>query len=177
MSTFEHREQLVRQFHDKHAFDVDLFLPAANVESLAGDLSLAGTQQLKIAAAAINAIAQQWCNGTVNSDVSNTPTTHDTRLLRAHLVLEEAAEMLEALADRNQVGLLDALADLQYVVSGTAVAFKMPLGLAFEEVHRSNMTKEVKAGGDKDVRCRKKGENYRPPNLEQFLGKNVDTQA
>jgi len=86
--------------------------------------------------------------------------------LRAHLVVEEVAELLAALAAGDEVGTLDALADLIYVTVGTAVTFGLPLAEAVEEVHRSNMTKTL-------VRDRPghpgKGDGYSPPQLAELL--------
>lgn len=173
----DQREHDVMQFHDKHGFDVGIKLTSANAKWLSGSLSIAGSHQLRMASMTLNAIAQQWQHGTVSDEIENKDSSHDPRLLRAHLMVEELSEILLALSQRNEIDLLDGLADLQYVVSGTAVAFGMPLGKAFDEVHRSNMTKEIRAGGDKDVRCRKKGGSYRPPNLQQFIGNQLDTTA
>lgn len=91
----------------------------------------------------------------------------DGRYLRAHLMTEELGELLEAMAAGDLVATLDALADLTYVVFGTAVMFNLPLSAAFAEVHCSNMTKERKA--DDPGRIRDKGSTYRPPNLEKVL--------
>src|SRR5262245_24245697 len=65
----------------------------------------------------------------------------DKRWLRAHLLLEEAAETVIAMAEGDEVKALDGLADLLYVLLGTAVTFRWPLEEAFAEVHVSNMTK------------------------------------
>jgi len=54
-----------------------------------------------------------------------------------------------------------------YITAGTAALFDLPLDKAFEEVHRSNMTKNKNAlnkTGDKG-----KDENYQPPNIEKIL--------
>jgi len=77
------------------------------------------------------------------------------------------------MADDSELGTLDALTDLLYVTYGSGVAFDLPLHAAFVEVHRSNMTKAVGAGGDKDVRCRKKGDSYEPPQLARILAARV----
>lgn len=93
--------------------------------------------------------------------------TKDQRHLRAELMIEELAEALEAMYDRDEVALLDGLADLMYVVVGTATQFKLPIESAFWEVHRSNMTKHRAAAdhaGDKG-----KGPDYSPPNLKGVL--------
>lgn len=88
-------------------------------------------------------------------------TINDLRLLRAHLVVEEAAELLDALGRAERVGVLDALCDLLYVTFGCALAFGLPIEEGFAEVHRSNMTKAIS-----DARCRDKGDGYEPPRLE-----------
>jgi phosphoribosyl-ATP pyrophosphohydrolase len=90
----------------------------------------------------------------------------EERLMRAQLMLEELSETVLALYSRDEVELLDALADLSYVVSGTATTYDLPLDAAFQEVHRSNMTKgEVRhAEGIKG-----KGEGYSAPDLVSVL--------
>lgn len=67
--------------------------------------------------------------------------------LRVSLLQEELNELKEAIDDNDIVGIADAFADLQYVLSGAILEF----GLAskfkslFEEVHRSNMSKTCKS--------------------------------
>lgn len=66
--------------------------------------------------------------------------------LRISLLQEELNELKEALEDKDLVETADALADLQYVLSGAILEF----GLAdsfksiFDEVQRSNMSKTCK---------------------------------
>lgn len=93
---------------------------------------------------------------------------YDVRSLRAHLIVEEVSEVLRALARVDEVQLLDGLADLTYVVAGTAVAFNLPLPEAIEEVHRSNMTKTPSDGED-GGRVLNKGVHYDPPRLKALL--------
>lgn len=88
---------------------------------------------------------------------------------RAHLVMEEVAEWLEALATGDEIKILDAMADLQYVLFGSAVSFDLPLGEAFVEVHASNMTKEKQPDDPHAERLRSKGPNYRAPDLRAVL--------
>ncbi len=63
--------------------------------------------------------------------------------LRVSLLQEELDELKEAINNFNIIEVADALADLQYVLSGAVLEFG--LGDKFEklssEVHRSNMTK------------------------------------
>jgi predicted HAD superfamily Cof-like phosphohydrolase len=63
--------------------------------------------------------------------------------LRVSLLQEELDELKEAIKDNNLIEIADALADIQYVLSGAILEF----GLAskfkelFDEVQRSNMSK------------------------------------
>jgi predicted HAD superfamily Cof-like phosphohydrolase len=91
----------------------------------------------------------------------------DLRILRAHLMLEELGEVIQAMGDGDELAVLDGLSDLLYVLVGTAVTFRLPLHSAFWEVHRSNMTKQPKNG----ERLRDKGPAYVPPNLYDILVK------
>lgn len=92
----------------------------------------------------------------------------DTRALRAALILEEAAEAVEALATFNEVELADALADLRVVVQGTANTYALPLQLVFDEVMRSNMTKHSGAAQDRSG-DKGKGEGYEPPQVARVI--------
>jgi predicted HAD superfamily Cof-like phosphohydrolase len=67
--------------------------------------------------------------------------------LRLRLIDEERQELEDALMIGDVVDTADALADLLYVVYGTAIQFGIPIDSVFAEVHRSNMTK---VGGGKD---------------------------
>jgi len=66
--------------------------------------------------------------------------------LRVNLLQEELNELKEAIASNDLVEVADALADIQYVLSGTALEFGM--GACYkelvDEVHRSNMSKAAK---------------------------------
>lgn len=127
------------------------------------------------------------------SDISIT----DLRL-RIKLILEELCELMDALntedammwnnvrlhlktayehcdalepARIDPVETTDALADLIYVITGTALVLGLPIVPAVDEVHRSNMSKLGEDGnpifgGDGKV---KKGSNYTPPNLKQYF--------
>lgn len=86
----------------------------------------------------------------------------DTRLYRAHLVIEEASELVHALMSKNEVCLADAIGDLMYVAEGTAVTYDIPTKSVLDEIHRSNMTKSYSA---RDPRMRTKGPDYKPPDI------------
>lgn len=70
----------------------------------------------------------------------------ETRLLRERLIEEEFGELREALAHGNMADVAKELADLLYVVYGTAVSCGIDMEPVFREVHRSNMSK---VGGHK----------------------------
>lgn len=105
-------------------------------------------------------------------------TRDDARALRAKLIVSEAAETVLALAERDDVGLADGLADLEYVTVGTAVTYQIPLDEVFNEVHASNMTKSTVAeavanhSGDKG-----KGPDYRPPDVAGVLARSRDNKG
>ncbi|MCP9235183.1 nucleoside triphosphate pyrophosphohydrolase family protein [Lewinella sp. JB7] len=63
--------------------------------------------------------------------------------LRLNLLQEELDELRQAIDQRDIVEVADALADLQYVLSGAVLEFGLgeKFRALFEEVHRSNMSK------------------------------------
>lgn len=102
---------------------------------------------------------------------------HDARALRVKLMVSELAEVVKAMQERDEVELADGLADLLYVVAGTATTYMMPLTPLFFEVHRSNMTKSTVAEavanhtGDKG-----KGEGFEPPRIRAVLAEYLDLE-
>ena len=64
-----------------------------------------------------------------------------TRQLRVRLIQEEFDEVKEALAKKDLNGIAKELADLLYVVYGTAVSYGIDMDPVFREVHRSNLSK------------------------------------
>lgn len=97
-----------------------------------------------------------------------------TNALRINLLAEELDELKEALAAGDLVETLDALIDLQYVLDGAFLSFGLQSvkQAAFDEVHRSNMSK---LGADgKPIRRPEdgkvlKGPNYFQPDMKQFV--------
>lgn len=92
--------------------------------------------------------------------------------LRIKLLKEEVEEYAEAARSGDLVEVLDALADIGYILAGTIINHGMQhiYDDAFDEVHRSNMAKLV----DGKVLRREDGnvmkpEGWQPPNLAQFL--------
>ena len=94
--------------------------------------------------------------------------------LRIKLLAEEVEEYAEAARAGDMVEILDALADIGYILAGTIINHGMQdiYDDAFDEVHRSNMAKLV----DGKVHRRDDGkvmkpDDWQPPNLAQFLEK------
>jgi predicted HAD superfamily Cof-like phosphohydrolase len=90
--------------------------------------------------------------------VQQTPglVEEQTRVLRERLIQEEFEELKEAMEQKDLVAIAKELADLLYVVYGTAVSYGIDMGPVFSEVHRSNMSK---VGGYK----REDGKWVKPP--------------
>ncbi|HET8721813.1 MAG TPA: MazG nucleotide pyrophosphohydrolase domain-containing protein [Nitrospira sp.] len=84
------------------------------------------------------------------------PVDEHTRILRERLIHEELEELKEAMGTRDLAAIAKELADLLYVVYGTAVSYGIDMGPVFLEVHRSNMSK---VGGYK----REDGKWVKPP--------------
>lgn len=78
-----------------------------------------------------------------NIHVSQSPSIPDepTKILRKRLIQEEFEELQEAMDEKDLPSIAKELADLLYVVYGTAVSLGMDMEPVFKEVHRSNMSK------------------------------------
>ena len=74
-------------------------------------------------------------------------------------------------AHESKVEILDALADLLYVVYGTAITFNMDIDEAMRRVHASNMTKLGSDGEPVYDESGKviKGPDYQEPKLEDLV--------
>ena len=90
--------------------------------------------------------------------VAATPSVPDnaTQTLRNRLITEEFEEFQEAMQSKDLSAMAKELADLLYVVYGTAVSLGIDMEPVFQEVHRSNMSK---VGGYK----REDGKWVKPP--------------
>ena len=75
------------------------------------------------------------------------PAPEERARLRVNLLREELRELEEAIAEDDMLEIADALADLQYVLSGAVLEFGLGkvFGDLFEEVHRSNMSKACRS--------------------------------
>lgn len=90
--------------------------------------------------------------------------------LRIKLIAEEFKEFRDAYEAGDLVEMADALADLEYVVHGTALECGLPSQQIFDEVHRSNMTKfehgEIPKRADGKAL---KPEGWEPPRIKEIL--------
>ncbi len=80
----------------------------------------------------------------------------DTKRLRVRLIQEEFDELKAAMAAKDLAAVAKEMADLLYVVYGTAVSYGIDMQPVFQEVHRSNLSK---VGGYK----RPDGKWIKPP--------------
>ena len=92
--------------------------------------------------------------------------------LRQSLMREELDEVCAAINRDDLVEVADGLADLLYVVYGTALTFGIDLDAVVREVHRSNMTK---LGSDGHPIYRSdgkvmKGPGFELPRIAEVLG-------
>ncbi|TAJ23854.1 MAG: hypothetical protein EPO64_10435 [Nitrospirae bacterium] len=101
--------------------------------------------------------------------IGTTPSVPDeaTTSLRVRLIQEEFEELQEALAGHDTAAMAKELADLLYVVYGTAVSCGIDMKPVFQEVHRSNMSK---VGGHKRADGKwVKPPSYSPANITPIL--------
>lgn len=150
---------LVRQFHAKFGFPLDRVLKDESSLSMGdrGVLSLQASSAMKN----IGELLIQEAEG-LRMQALNLQSGGDGRLYRAYFLLEEVGECLIKLAHKDEVGLAHELADLQYVVNGTAEQYALPLSYCFAELHRANMSK-TKVG--ERMRTRDQPVSYQPPDM------------
>jgi len=106
------------------------------------------------------------------------PTPHipmDVKILRLRLMMEELGEVAMAIHSGDLELIADGLADLEYVVVGTAIAFGIPHSAVFKEVHRSNMTKRPLDKTNKGGKVTKEG--YEPPQITEVITRALLAQS
>lgn len=94
-----------------------------------------------------------------------------SRQKRISLLYEEFQEYIAAENANDRVAVADALADIMYIICGTAIEYDIPLNEVFVEVHRSNMSKLTPDG---KVLRREDGkilkpEGWTPPDIRKVL--------
>lgn len=87
--------------------------------------------------------------------------------LRTELISEELKELSDAMRAEDMAETADALADLIYVLVGTAVSFGIDLRPVWDEVQRSNMAKE--GGATRADGKVLKPEGWTPPDIAGAL--------
>jgi predicted HAD superfamily Cof-like phosphohydrolase len=107
------------------------------------------------------------------SDVPSSDVDRDLAKLRVALLEEEVSEFVTASEKGDLVGIADALADITYVVYGTALTYGIDLDAILREVHRSNMSK-LDGDGKPLIRADGKvlkSDRYLPPDIEAVLSR------
>jgi predicted HAD superfamily Cof-like phosphohydrolase len=101
--------------------------------------------------------------------ISTTPSVPDeaTQILRNRLIQEEFEEFQEAMQSKDLSAMAKELADLLYVVYGTAVSLGIDMEPVFKEVHRSNMSKV--GGYKRDDGKWVKPQTYSPASLDAII--------
>lgn len=89
------------------------------------------------------------------------------QMFRLHLILDEVTEINYAIIKGNETALADGTTDLLYVTFGMQVVYFVPSQEVFDEVHRSNLTKDFK----NTDRRKYKGNNFSPPNIQMAISK------
>ena len=110
------------------------------------------------------------------ADKPGFPSDEDLWELRLKLIVEESdeleEELLAAYEGDNSPERLAATAkemcDLIYVIVGLGISFGIDLDKAWDEVHRSNMSKEV--GLKNEFGKQLKGDSYSPADIKSVLG-------
>ena len=92
------------------------------------------------------------------------------RELRLRLLKEEYEEYIQGECKNDVENIAKELADIIYIVCGTAASYGIPLDKVFAEVHKSNMAKLVDG---KPVRRADgkilKPDGWRPPDIKSIL--------
>lgn len=96
----------------------------------------------------------------------------ELRCLRFNLLVEEFQEYEDASDVQDIVEVADALADMVYVIYGTALSFGIDLDAVLDAVHASNMSKLTSEG---EVLRREDGkilksEQFFRPRIAEVLG-------
>jgi len=88
----------------------------------------------------------------------------DLTKLRLDLITEECKEFVDAVKDHDFTEMVDALADILYVVYGAGASFGVDLDKAFDIVHKSNMSKVCKT----EEEAKQTVEWYRENHLDTY---------
>jgi predicted HAD superfamily Cof-like phosphohydrolase len=103
--------------------------------------------------------------------VAGLPTMPDRAIrdLRVGLIIEELQELGDAFERSSITSVADAIADLLYVVLGTAVACGIDIGPVWNAVHEANM---AKVGGERRADGKwLKPTGWQPPDIAGILAR------
>lgn len=145
--------QAVRTFHVKHGYSLDLDLTKKDEHH-----DWATNEELVRLGCQLQGISDSLLPRAVTSQLRDDP-----RLYRAHLMLEELGELIEAMGDRKEAKFADGVADLLYVVVGTSETFGIPTDSVVSEICKSNSTKQKRR--PEDPRIKNKGVDFLPPDV------------
>ena len=154
---------MVRQFHEAFGCRVEESPKIPPMNLFSGNMSFRMDMiKADVQEAADHAL---YCAQNTNGDRAD-------MFLRLQLILEETAELIQALNDADLVEVADALGDLQYVLDGTFLCFGLGdhKSRIVREIHRSNMTKLVDGEPLVNEAGRVvKPDHWDPPDLEFVL--------
>lgn len=91
--------------------------------------------------------------------------------LRLNLLQEEFLEYIDGESHYDLIEIADALADMVYIIYGTALEYGIPLDAVLKEVHGSNMSKLDENGKPITRTDGKvlKGPSYYKPRIKEVL--------
>jgi len=99
--------------------------------------------------------------------------TEEEATLRHKIMIEEVDEYMDAVKDKDMVGIADALGDQLYILCGTILKHGMHniIEQVFDEIHASNLSK---LGEDGEPVLREdgkitKGPYYHPPDIMSII--------
>lgn len=92
----------------------------------------------------------------------------DLMKFRINLCKEELNELVQAFDKNNFIEIIDGIGDLLYVIFGLCVCLGIDIEPIFEEIHRSNMTKDI---SNERISKPIKGKNFSSPEIKKELEK------
>jgi len=105
-----------------------------------------------------------------NHNIGYSPSILQPELLKFRLdfLQEELNEIICASKNSDLIGICDGIGDLLYVTFGMCVCMGIDIEPMFEEIHRSNMSKDPPLGPtSKPI----KGKNFSLPNIKKEIDK------
>lgn len=143
-----------------HSFDAEALEGRARAE-----LAEARTQLARVDVTSLTAQMHRHLGAPINDGTPSAAVPEPQVEVRIALAREEFREYRRAAREGDIVGVADGLADLIYVLYGTAHTYGIPIDDVLAEVHRSNMTKSRNPAGGKFL----KGPGFSPANVAGVL--------